>query len=70
MAVDEAAATLSPVPGGVCAARGFEAAGARGGLKTQGPDIALLLVHRAGGIGKRCWRVHHQRRARPLRGSE
>jgi len=33
---------LAVVPGGVCAARGFVAAGARGGLKSQGPDVALL----------------------------
>lgn len=35
--------TLASVPGGVCAARGFVAGGGRGGLKTQGPDVALLL---------------------------
>ena len=40
MAVDD---ELTEVAGGVCAARGFLAGGGRGGLKTAGPDVALLL---------------------------
>ncbi len=39
MAVDD----LTEAPGGVCAARGFRAGGGRGGLKSAGPDVALLL---------------------------